>query len=62
MTRMIAIAGFFFFAARGQMSVIASLIVLNLELATAQQKLGCIHVQMSAGLTMFIKICRSFLH
>jgi hypothetical protein len=39
MTRMIAIAGFFFFFARGQMSIIASLIVLNLELATAQQDL-----------------------
>jgi hypothetical protein len=62
MRRMIAIAGFFFFVARGQMSIVASLIVLNLELATAQQKLCCIHVQMSAGLTMFIKICRSFLH
>jgi hypothetical protein len=39
MTRMIAIAGFLFFIARGQMSIVASLIVLNLELATAQQKL-----------------------
>jgi hypothetical protein len=39
MTGMIAIAGFFFFVARGQMSIIASLIVLNLDLATAQQKL-----------------------
>jgi hypothetical protein len=39
MTRMIAIASFFFFVARGQMSIVASLIVLNLELATAQQKL-----------------------
>jgi hypothetical protein len=39
MTRMIAIARFFSFVARGQMSIIASLIVLNLELVTAQQKL-----------------------
>jgi len=39
MTRMIAIAGYFFFVARGQMSIVASLLVLNLELATAQQKL-----------------------
>jgi hypothetical protein len=39
MRRMIAIAGFFFFVARGQMCIVASLIVLNLELATAQQKL-----------------------